>query len=246
MTERGKLHQLLAVEPDLKSAVNKEADRILSLFKDGKVRLIGQVKTYEPIEESGEDFPDEVVPLATTVEFELDRLKETYGKWLDAVMQKEATNQIANAHLDVGGFIHFLPATALLNLETKLGEIRKLYATIPTLDPTKVWEWNDDKEVYEAAPEVRYRTKKVMRSHVAYDATPEHPAQVETYSEDMRIGVATTVVQSGAIPLKRKRQYMERIDELIRLVKSARQVANSEEVTDVQVAQHLFDYIHAD
>ena len=245
MTEKGKLHQLLAVEPELKSAVGREGARVLSLFKDGKVRLMGHFKFYEPLEDGGETFPSETVPLATTVEAELSALHEVYAAWIDAAIQKEVTNQSASAEWGLFTPL-WLPATAFLNLETKLAEIRQVYAEIPTLDPTRVWEWDDDKEVYEAAPEIRYRSKKLMRSHVSYEATPEHPAQVETYSEDIRIGQTTSVVQSGAITLARKRQYLRRVDELIRQVKVARQRANTQEVADVHVGKAIFEYIHAD
>lgn len=251
MTEKGKLHQLLAVEPELKSAVGREGGRIMSLFKDGKVRLMGHTKAYEPLEESGETFPYEIVPLATTVEAELSALREVYATWIDAAMQKEVTNQSATAEiiLDISANeieSWRLPATAFLNLESKLAEIRQIYAAIPTLDPTKVWEWNKDKEAYEALPEIRYRTKKLMRSHVAYDATPEHPAQVENYTEDIRVGFTTSVAQSGTITLARKRQYLERIDELIKMVKKARQKANTQEVEPLFVGGPIFDYIHAE
>jgi hypothetical protein len=248
MTEKGKLHQLLAVEQELKAAVGRESGRITSLFKDGKVRLMGHTKTYEPIEESGETFPPEVVPLATTVEDELSALRAVYATWIDAVVQKEVTNQSATAEisLDEPKEMWFLPATAFLNLEKKLAEIRQIYDAIPTLDPTKVWEWSKDKEAYEAAPEIRFRTKKLMRSHVAYEATPEHPAQVENYTEDVRVGFTTSVAQSGTITLARKRQYLERIDELIKMVKKARQEANTQEVTPVFIGGPIFDYIHAE
>jgi len=246
--DKGKLHELLAVEPELKAAVGRETSRVLSLFKDGKVRLMGAFKFYEPLEEGGEDYPHEIVPLATTVEAELTALREVYAAWIDAVVQKEVTNQSARGDLtlDEPKEAWRLPATALLNLESKLAEIRQIYAAIPTLDPTKVWEWDEDKEVYEAEPEIRYRTKKLMRSHVAYEATPEHPAQVENYTEDIRVGSTTSVLQSGTITLARKRQYLQRIDELIKLVKTARQQANTQEVESVFIGGPIFDYIHAD
>ncbi len=248
MTEKGKLHQLLAVEPELKAAVGREASRVLSLFKDGKVRLMGHLKVYEPLDEGGEDFPSETVPLATTVEFELSTMREVYGAWIDAAMQKEVTNQRARADitLDDENETWHLPATALLNLESKLAELRQLYAAIPTLDPTKVWEWDEDKEVYAAEPEIRFRTKKLMRTHVAYAATVEHPAQVENYNEDVRVGFTTSVVQSGTITLARKRLYLQRIDELIKVVKTARQQANTQEVSLVFLGDPIFSYIHAD
>ena len=238
------LHQLLAVEPELKAAVARESQRIDKLFKDGAVRLAGVVKVYTPIDEGGETLPSEVVPLATAVEDELEFLRDVYIDWIDVAMQKETTNQTAHGSFPLPNFDFSLPATALLNLEGKLAEIRKIYAAIPTLDPTKVWGWSEADDVFESEPDIRYRTKKLMRSHVAYEATPEHPAQVETYMEDVRIGYTTSITQSGAITKALKRDYLERIDELIKQVKNARQKANTAEVVDVHIGNAIFDYIH--
>ncbi len=248
LSEKGKLHQLLAVEPELKAAVGREVSRVLSLFKEGRVRLTGHFKDYEPIEEFGDEFPSEIVPLATTVDAELSLVRGLYTAWIDAAMQKEVTNQRARAEIKLGNPNETwnLPATAFLNLESKLAEIRLLYASIPTLDPTKVWAWDEQGEVYKATPEIRYRTKKLMRSHVSYEATTEHPAQVENYTEDVRIGTTTSVTTSGAIPLAEKRLYLQRIDELIKVVKTARQKANTQEVSLVALGGSIFDYIHAD
>lgn len=241
----GELHQLLAVEPELKAAAARESKRIVSLFKDGAVRLTGIVRVYTPIEDGGEEFPSEVVPLATTVESELEILHDAFVEWIDASIQKEVTNQQAMAVLDLGEVWGDweLPATALLNLEGKLAEIRQIYAAIPTLDPTKIWNWDKADDVFESEPDIRYRSNKLMRSLVLYDATPEHPAQVETFTEDVRVGYTTSTVQSGAITKALKRDYLERIDELIKRVKTARQEANTADVVDINLAEKIVSFI---
>ena len=44
----GKLHELLAVEADLKAKAQSAIARIKHLFGEGQGRLVGQSRTYSP------------------------------------------------------------------------------------------------------------------------------------------------------------------------------------------------------
>lgn len=240
----GKLHELLAVESELKGEAQRALRRVQSTFDGNK--LLGEIRTYQPMEEGGEVFDDQVTVLATNVADELAMFQAAFGAWIDAAVQKETTNQQTGASIVVGESIQYdsLPAPALLNLESKLAEIRKVYAAIPTNDPRQQWEWDQDQGCYVSRPQTTYRTKKKPKSFVAYEATKEHPAQVEMFTEDMRVGTWTTTVQSGAISPSKKRKLLARIDALARAVKQARQRANDTDTIDIRVAQWLFEYIH--
>lgn len=242
----GKLHELLAVDSELKGEAQRASSRVQNTFDGNK--LIGQVRTYQPLEEGGEIFDDEVTVLATSVSDELTVFWAAFGSWLDASVQKESTNQQTSADIEVDGssLAQLLPAPALLNLESKLAEIRRVYAAIPTNDPTKQWTWDEDQGCYVSHPQTTYRTRKVPKSFVAYEATPEHPAQVEMFTEDVRVGSWTTVVQSGMISPSEKRKLLARIDALLRATKKARQRANDIEVQDIHIASKLFAYIHGE
>jgi len=244
----GKLHELLAVEGDLKAEAQRTASRSKSLFADGQGKLVGQTRHYSPLEEGGETWADEITEMATTVEDELGLFGSAFAAWVDAAMQKERTNQDASADVELDGQILFasMPATALLNLESKLAEIRHVYAAIPTNDPTESWQWDEQKGCFVSRPRTTYKTKKMMRSHVAHEATPEHPAQVQTYTEDVRIGAWETIIHSGMLTPTDKRLRLERIDELLRAVKQARQRANNIDVVSVHVGQTIFDYINGE
>ncbi len=209
----GKLHELLAVEPELKAEAQRTLSKVKGLFADGKTRLVGRVRTYQPLLEGAESEPDEIVKLATRVEDELAQLETTYGKWIDAAVQKESTNQNARATIDGMDFLEELPATALLNLESKLAELRSVYTAIPVNDPAVTWEWDEQLDCFVSMPKIMFRGKKVPRSHILYEATPEHPAQVEMYHEDIRIGQYTTITQSGALTPADKQRRIERVNE---------------------------------
>ena len=242
----GKLHELLAADPELKAEAQRAVSRVKQIFTDGKAQLVAQVRTYQPLQEGGETFPDEVTIMATSVSSELDIFKSSFGRWMDAAAQKEITNVSTSADVFIDGelLIEGVPAPALLNLEGKLKELRQVYAAIPTNDPALRWNWDDQNECWTSVPRETHRTKKVPRTHVAYDATPEHPAQTETYHEDVRVGAWTTTFQSGCITPRQKRELLARIDVLATAVKKARQRANDVEHSEVHIAETLFDFIH--
>lgn len=244
----GKLHELLAVEPDLKAEAQRLANKIKALFTDGKGRLVGQIRTYHPLQEGGEEFADEITELATSVNSELADWQRAFSNWLNAAMQKEITNQNTGADVIIDGMTLFenMPATALLNLEAKLVEVRQVFNQIPTNDPTENWMWDADLGLFVSKPRTTYKTKKIMRNHVRAEATKEHPAQVEVYTEDVRVGTWTTIIHSGMLTPSEKQLRLQRIDALIRAVKQARHRANDTDVIDTHLAKKLFAYIYGE
>lgn len=240
----GELHQLLAVEPDLKATAQAELARVRGLF-NAPDQFIGQTRTYRPLEEDGEPLPPENKQLAAHVNDEIAILFSKYGEWVDATMEKEVTNTHTSAPIIVNGvtLVSGLPAPALLNLEGKFSELKSVLQAIPTNDVTEHWEWDDGLGCYVSEDRITYRTKKVPMTRVAYEATKEHPAQVQAYTDDVREGEWTTVIYSGMITATEKRMLLDRVDEVLRAVKKARQTANNAEVVETTVANKLFDYI---
>lgn len=244
----GKMHELLAVEGDLKSAALSALGALKGLFTKGSGLLVGQVRKYRPDADDGERQADEVTELATSVQKECSQFAVMFSAWIDASIQKEVTNVSTSANVVVGDkvLIEGLPAPALLNLESKLASIRSAYDNIPTLDPTERWTWDMGRGCYVSPERKTYRTQKVMKSFVAAEATKEHPAQVKVFSEDQQVGEWTTVISAGAITVAEKRGMIERIDKLLAAVKQGRQRANNIDASTVKVASVLFEYIHVE
>lgn len=239
-----KLHELLAVENDLAARAKQDIKRLKELFGLSE-KFIARVRTYRPLEEDGQRQPDETTNLSTTVDLELTHLRDSFGAWLDVSMQKEITNQQTAADVIVGDKKIFenLPAPALLNLENKLNDLKSVLSAIPTNDTTEKWQWDAETESWVSEPRVTYSTKKVPKTLVAYEATPEHPAQVQFYQEDVRVGEWTTIIRSGMLNPSRKREIVGNLDKLIMAVKSARQRANQQEIDGRQIAKDLLDFI---
>jgi len=244
----GKLHELIAVEPDLKGRSAKDISDVATMFTAGQGRFVGQTREYAPLDEEGERLAGERQELATTVPVELQRVQASFGSWMDVSVNKELTNgsTVADVVIDGKVVIPDLSSPALLNLESKLSSLRVVYEAIPTNDPAERWTYDPQIEVYVSDPKVTYRTNKIPKALIGAPATPEHPANVQYYNEDVRVGTWTTVKRSGMLSPSQKRELLDRLDTLFRAVKSARQRANDIEAEDRKTANAVFAYIHGE
>jgi hypothetical protein len=246
----GKLCEVIAVEKGLQGTCQKILEEATKTLKDKEAHFVGFHKRYEPFaeEEKTTESIDEHKAMDTTVRAKLLYMFESFVNYVDAVAQKEATNQVAKADLVVDGIIILekVPATSLLTLETQLTAIRGVFEQIPTLPPgidfekdpqhgTDVW-----KRVHD---DVTFRTRKEPKSKVLYDATKEHPAQIEKWSENVNIGKYITTFWYGMLSPSEKSEMLAKIDKLIRSTKQARQRANTTEVVHTNIGQKLVDYL---
>lgn len=231
-----KLHELLAVEPDLANASKILVKETEKTFSSKENLFIGWNRHLEMLEEGKEpDAPPEFQEMTETVSQKLSYVGAHIAKYLNAVYQKECTNQSASADLTVDGqFIGVqVPATFLLGLETKLKDLRNMYLAIPTLPPGIKWEFDEALNAYRMVePEVKMKTAKTFRHKVLYEATKEHPAQIEKWEENVNVGKYVRNVWSGMISSSDKSKILMRLDKLIRAVKKARMQANDIKVED--------------
>lgn len=238
------LHELIAVEPELRNAAGQAVANAVRLLQ-GQDNFLGQTRKYHPLEDGGETYPDEVKNLRMTVSQVIEDLSKVYSNFLDVTVSKEVTNAATTATIKIDGtaVLENLPAPALLNLEARLTELRPVIEAIPVLDQTEVWEQEQDSDVWRTSERVTYKTKKVPRNHVKAEATKEHPAQVEMFYEDVRVGIYLSILSSGCVTIAQKKAIIERLDNLLLAVKTARQRANSIEASIVHPASAIFGYI---
>jgi hypothetical protein len=252
MTEKvkpkNKLHALLAVEGDVKSAADQIMKESVATFKNKENHFLSKHSTYVALEEDGRPLDPEAKEMVTTVDEKIDYTQKSIIRALDATVQKEATNTEAKADLVVDGDVlaEDVPATALLHLEGKLKAIRGVYQAIPTLPPGKLWEKDeaDRPGVFRMKPVVRPKTQKKEWTEVVVPATKEHPAQTKERTKDVVIGEWTEIVRAGLWTSAKKSHALGRIDNLLRATKKARQRANDIEVKKVKIGKSLFDYIN--
>jgi hypothetical protein len=245
----GKLHEVLAVEGELEGAYKKILEETKTTFGKKAEHFIGHLRTYSPFkDEDTEKVPEERKEMVTTVNQKLDYLWEHVVRYLDAVAQKEVTNQKAVADLVVGDvtLAKNLPATFLLGLENKLKQWKEVLDQIPTLSPGVEWKPDEGlgKDIFRMVhPEQVLRTKKAFKCQILVAPTDKHPAQIEKWNEEVPVGTFSKAVWSGMLSPSQKSDLLGRLDTLSRAVKQARQRANSTEVEKVEVGQVLVKYL---
>lgn len=246
---KNQLHRLLAVETEKKNTARVIVEETTNTFVKKQSHFEGYQRTYHKTLEDSDDFSPEVREVVDTVKGKIDHTIKSLVPALDVLISKEETNASGNVHakLEVNGIdFGMLSATSLLQLETQLKSIRKLYISIPTLDPIKIWTKNEDTNLYQSDKEITYKTVKKEEPLVLYNATKEHPAQTKIMSYDKQAGTWEKYLKSGKITPIAKSTLIERIDVLINAVKDARAVANMAEVIQVKIGEKLFDFINKD
>jgi hypothetical protein len=252
-TENGKraLHALLAVESDLKGEFDKIVVEAKKTFKDKQKHFESwhrTLKMKDQTREQEEAAGEEYQAMVTTVPAKLEYTGKAFAKYMDALFQKEMTNQTANADLVVDGDViaQQVPATCLLALENKLKMYRSMVELIPTWAPGIEWvpDSAQGEGVFRAKhPETALKTEQILKPFTLYEATPEHPAQVDKLTEQVSVGLFTRQKWTGTISPAQKSRLLGTIDNVIRSVKQARMKANETEIISGQIGEKLFDKI---
>jgi len=246
-----KLHELLAVESDLKGEFDKINQEALVTFSKKTDHFRGHVRSLEMRDEDRkfeEEAAFEKKDVATTVRKKLKYASKAAIKYFDAVLQKEATNQNAKADLLVDGVVlaEELPATFLLALESRLKAVRSYYEAVPTHDPSTSWipDAGQGEGIFKAeVDDIRDKAEKKNEYITIAEATEHHAAQVAKEVNTVVVGKFTTKKWSGMISPAEKSELLERVDTLLRAVKKARQRANQEPVVKQKVGAKLFKFI---
>jgi hypothetical protein len=239
-----RLSQIIAVEKGVKADATR---RITDLHRDvQKPQLLsGLSRTYRPRAEDGAPLPPESTKVQITADDVLAEAAQVMARLFDVTLTKDAANTVATADVVVDGQVILpkVPVTYLLFLEKQLTDLHTFVAKIPALDPSEEWQFDDARGCYASAPASTVRTTKIPRNHVRAEATVQHPAQVDVFTEDIPQGDWTTVKFSGALPATRQRQLLERVIKLQHAVKYAREEANATEISDVKAGEKVFGYL---
>lgn len=239
-----KLSQIIAVEKGVKSDATR---RVTDLHRDVQKQplLSGISRTYRPRDEEGDQLPPESTRVQVSAEGVLGEAAQILTRLFDVTLTKDSANCSARADVKVGSavLLKAVPVTYLLFLEKQLADVHTFVAKLPLLDPAEDWAPDDTSGAWRTVPSATVRSKKIPRNHVVAEATREHPAQVQVYMEDVPAGDWTTVKFSGAMPATRVRQLLDRVEELQRAVKYAREEANGSEVTDQHAGEAVFGYL---
>lgn len=239
-----RLNQIIAVSSGKKSRAQKEITEIHHKLQKAAM-LEGISRNYRPKDEDGEKLPPEKKLVQMRVEDALADAQETLTELFDVVATQDYANCSAKADVVVNGatILKQVPVTYLLFLEKQMVDMHTFIEKLPTLDPAESWRFDSAVNCYATDAYETTRTKKVLKNHIQYEATKEHPAQVQTYSEDVIVGVWSTIKFSGAIPASEKAVMLGRVHDIQEALKFAREQANGVEVEQVKVGSALFGYL---
>ena len=243
----GKLNEVIAVATGRKSSVQKAVTDVYHKIQKEPL-FDGIHRSYKPRDEAGETLPPERKDVQLRVR---DLTREVVTQWtdlFDIVLTQDCGNCLAKADVTVDGqtVLSDAPVTTLLFLDKQLSDVESFITALPTPDPAERWHFDGEQDCLATEPYQTVRTKKVPKAFVKYEATKEHPAQVETYYEDVAVGDWTTLKYTARISAQEKHAALERVRKLRDAVKVAREKANSLEVEQKKAGLSLFRYIFGD
>lgn len=237
-----KLNQIVAVEKAIKSKAYATLSELHKLAQK-PVLFNGQIRTYKKNEESGEDFPPEVVKVQQSVPNAIAATKEALSELFNITATKDFGNVSAKADVVLDGkvLVKDAPIPFLLFLEKQLSDLETFVSKLPTLDPAEDWTLDKNSGEYVTPKTVTTRGRKVQRGITLYPATPEHPAQTQLISEDVVVGQYELIKRSGALPATERAKLLQKVRTLGNAVKFAREEANSTPVVNMTVADSIFE-----
>jgi len=245
-----KLHELLAVESNLKGQADSTRKDLMSTFEKKKHHFSEVITTFKPFTEGEPDKVENQLGLQTTVRKEISWISEKLSAALDISYQIELANTLACADvaLEDGTIIlKGMPATSLLQLEKRLKELQEFVFSIPTLDPAKSFspDSNKGEGIYKARDVEKPRTEKKFEYIVMVHPTDKHPAQVKELSVDRPIGIVLQQEWSSLITVAEKGEMLDRVEVLTRAVKRARSKANEQDidVRENKIATKLLNFV---
>jgi uncharacterized FlaG/YvyC family protein len=245
-----KLHELLAVEGNLQTQSNAVRTELMATFTSKRHLFEEKRSTFTPNTDGAAAKTESQSDIQSTVSDEIKWISEHISKALDATYAVDVanTNAFADVVLEDGTkVLEKVPATALLEMEKRLGEVHQLIKTIPTLDPAKGFTLDPDhaRKAFKAREVRKNRTAKVQEPLVLAPATDKHPAQVQLITKDVVVGEIHEQEWSGMITPSTKAELIERCEDLQRSVKKARARANNTEIDQAsnKIGQKLLSYI---
>lgn len=257
MSEKKKplLHEILAIEQEYKANAERVRSQSIDTFRSKQKHFTGMRRTFRPFavdEQMGDDGGERLEAenrLVKTVPEELEQMLKSVSEAIDIGYQIDEANTKAKADIviDEQVIATDVPATFLLQLEKRLREIRAVLKEIPCFDPVRIWNVDpgaDKKYVLRAEPVTTIRKQRNKKYNVMYEATKEHPAQVDIVEIEEPIGEIRSYEWTGMVSPGKKNALLEQLEKLLSAVKTARSRANIVEINnEKKIARQLFNYL---
>lgn len=244
-----KLHQILAVEADIRNQATKDLTEIYHAIQKADL-VTGLFKEYRPIRDGDTKLPSERKALQVRVTEKLKEAVAIMERQFDVTATRDVSNCGARADivLDDGTVLaKDLPSMYLLWLEKKLEELHAVVMKMPTLPADMEWDRDENQNCWKNRHEITsHRTEKEEAALVLLQPTKEHPGQAQKIVKDNVVGYWTTHLYSGALTVPQAKSLKERVESLAKAVKMAREKANQVEIADTKVGGALLKYVFGD
>ncbi len=239
-----KLNQIVAVVNGKKTQTQKAITEVYKKLQKPAL-FEGISRSYTASDEDGETQPSEKKNVQYKSREAIVEARNALKELFDVTATQDWGNCQAKADVVVDGttVLEQVPITYLLFLEKQLTDIHTFVQQIPVLDPAESWSWDENADCFATDASLSNRTKKVPRSHILYEATDKHPAQVEMYHEDVKVGEWKTIKFSSAFAAQEKNEIVLRVRRLQEAIKFAREEGNSMEVDDIKIGNKVFDFV---
>lgn len=239
-----RLSQVVAVEKQVKARVNSEGATLHKTNQKADL-FNGMTRIYEKKDEEGEDLPEETKLVQERAEETLRQFLEMWSELVDVTVTKDQGNALVTQEVKVDGKVLVeAPPTFLIWMEKQLDDLKTFIKELPTLDPSREWAWDANRNLYSTKPTRTARHKKTPRVIRKAEATEHHPAQTEIVMEDVLVGYWATTYLSGGVSAQQRKEMLDRIENLRKAFKTAREEANSRKVPRKEdVGRSVCEYI---
>lgn len=240
------LSQVLSVEAGVRKKLEKDKTRLHRSSSKSEL-YDGHAATYIPKNDDGDQMPSKNKIVQQRAEDVILDLAGSLVDLFDVVATKDVTNKETSATVQVGDvkLLTDVPVPYLLFVEKQLDDIQKFIESMPTLDLSVEWTYNEDRRLNTSVSVRTNSTKRERVNHILAEATPEHPAQAQMVEDEVLVGYWDTIRYSGAFSEKRKQEILGRVMQLKSAVKFAREQANQVKAENQRVGQGIMDFLFA-
>jgi uncharacterized FlaG/YvyC family protein len=240
-----KLNQVIAIANGEKTKLQNSLTQFYHQCEKAEL-FTGMARTYTPKDVDGEVIPDEKKSVQINAKDALSSVSEVIEQAYNLIGTQDLTNcsAIVDVKDDDGNvIIKQVPVTFLLFLEKQVKDLTTVINSLPILDSADEWKFSEGQNCYKTESEQAMRTKKVLKNHIKAEATIQHPAQIDVFTEDVQVGTWSKIKYSGAISKKEKDSYFTKIKILDKAIKLAREEANMIEAKPAKFGTNVVDFI---
>ncbi len=243
-----RLHQILAIESGVRNQTKKDITALHHALKK-KDLLFGLTKVYEPLDEEGEQIPEEQKLLQVRTPEALRLASQAFVEIFDITAARDFANCEAKADVvleDGTVILNQVPAIYLLWMEKQLTDLHTFVSELPTLPTDAEWEFDDQQNAFKSQEIKTARKLKTPYPLVLSPATDKHPANVIEKTKEEVVGYFKATRYSGAMKVQDVSRMKGRVEKLQRAVKFAREQANTVDAPKQNIGSKITEFVFGD